>query len=162
VTDKQPLLNGLLAFMVYGVKSLYPELDLKEILTDKALALYNASVEDGCSAAAGAFSVLPTEEMFKPDWRDNRYIETFLERNRPGAKPIYGPMLVVTGGADVLFTEQASRRIVGRLCKAGQKIQHRVYPGLGHDPLVYGSLPDQLRWIAVRFAGEPAATTCPE
>jgi hypothetical protein len=28
-------------FMVYGAKSVYPELDLSQILTDKALALYN-------------------------------------------------------------------------------------------------------------------------
>jgi hypothetical protein len=159
---KQPVLNGLLAFMVYGAKSVYPELNLSQIFTDKALALYNTSVEDGCSSAAGAFSALPTDEMLKPSWRDNRTLQKFLDRNRPGARPTYGPILLVVGGSDVLFAERASQKVVGRLCKAGQKIQRNVYPGLGHDPLVYGSLRDQLDWIAARFAGEPAPTNCPD
>src|SRR5260370_32666677 len=47
---KIPVLNGLVAFWVYGVKTVYPGLDLKDLLTSKALAIYNASVEDGCSA----------------------------------------------------------------------------------------------------------------
>jgi hypothetical protein len=32
------------AFWVYGVKTVYPGIDLKDILTNKALAVYNASV----------------------------------------------------------------------------------------------------------------------
>ena len=33
---KIPVLNGLVAFWVYGVKTVYPELDLKDLLTSKA------------------------------------------------------------------------------------------------------------------------------
>ena len=32
--------------------------------------------------------------------------------------------------------------------------------GLGHDPVVYGSLKDQMDWIGARFAGEPAPNNC--
>src|SRR5271166_3492791 len=39
-----PMLNGLVAFWVYGVKTVYPQLQLKDVLTDKALALYDRSV----------------------------------------------------------------------------------------------------------------------
>lgn len=48
---KLPVLNGLMGFWIYSVKSVYPELDLKDVLTTKVLAAYNASVEDGCGAA---------------------------------------------------------------------------------------------------------------
>src|SRR5271157_807953 len=44
-----PVLNGLVAFWIFGGKTLYPELDLKDVLTDNALAIYNTSVENGCS-----------------------------------------------------------------------------------------------------------------
>jgi Secretory lipase len=38
---KLPVLNGLVAFWIYGVKTLYPDLNLNHILTNKGLAIYN-------------------------------------------------------------------------------------------------------------------------
>ena len=155
-----PVLNGLVAFWIYGVKTVYPEFQPKDVLTDKALAIFATSVEDGCSAASGAFAALPTNEMLLPDWSRNEYIKKFLERNQPGSQPTYGPLLLVGGGDDVLFTESAGQKIVQRICAAGGHAQRKVYPGLGHDPVVYGSLKDQMGWIAARFAGKPAPNDC--
>jgi pimeloyl-ACP methyl ester carboxylesterase len=155
-----PALNGLLAFWVYGVKTLYPELDLKDILTNKALSIYDRYVEDGCSAASGAFAALATDEMLQPGWNKNQYVKQFLARNRPGTQSAYGPLLLVSGGDDFLFTESAGRIILQRFCVAGAQIQRKVYPGLGHDPVVYGSWRDQMDWIAARFAGRPAPNDC--
>jgi pimeloyl-ACP methyl ester carboxylesterase len=156
-----PLLNGLVAFWIYGVKTIYPQFEPGSVLTSKALAIYNRSVEDGCSAASGAFAALPTDEMLLPGWRNNRYVAQFLARNRPGTQPTYGPILLVGGGDDVLFTEAAGQKIFRRICDAGGHVQRRVYAGLGHDPLVYGSLRDQLDWIAQRFNGKTASNECP-
>jgi hypothetical protein len=139
----------------------YPELDLKDILTGPALAIYNASIDDGCSAASGAFAALPTDQMLLPGWHDNKYIKQFLVRNQPGMKPTYGPLFLVSGGDDILFTESAGDKIFQRFCKSGERIQRNAYPGLGHNALVYGSLKDQLDWIAGRFAGKPAPSGCP-
>jgi pimeloyl-ACP methyl ester carboxylesterase len=161
VSVRLPVLNGLVGFWVFGAKTVYPELEVKDILTKKALAIYNASVEDGCSAASGAFAELPTEELLLPGWRDNKYIKQFLSRNQPGMQPTYGPLLLVGGGDDILFTESAGGKIFERLCRSGARVQQNVYPGLGHDPVVYGSLRDQLAWIAGRFAGNPAPSNCP-
>jgi pimeloyl-ACP methyl ester carboxylesterase len=158
---KVPLLNGLVGFWVYGVKSVYPELDLKDILTSKALAVYNASVVDGCSAASGAFAALSTDEIFLANWKDNKYVQQFFQRDQPGKQAVYGPVLLIGGGDDILFTDAASRKIFQRLCSAGTRVQRNLYPGLGHDPVVYGSLRDQLDWIAARFAGQPAPDNCP-
>jgi pimeloyl-ACP methyl ester carboxylesterase len=157
---KLPVLNGLLAFWVYGAKTVYPELDLRDILTSKALAAYNTFVQNGCSAASGAFTSLPTEKMLLPGWRNNQHIKQFLARNQPGVQPTYGPLLLVGGGDDILFTPAAGRKILQRYCNSGAQVQRNVYPGLGHDPVVYGSLRDQLAWIAARFAGEPAPSNC--
>src|SRR6202045_496345 len=155
-----PVLNGLIAFWVYGVKTVYPKLDLKDVLTHQALTLYDASVEDGCSAASGAFTALPTDQILQPGWNDNQYIQQFLARDRPGAQSTFGPLLLVGGGDDPLFTESASRKVFQRLCAAGVQIQRKIYPGLTHDPVVYGSFRDQMDWIAARFAGRPAPSDC--
>ena len=160
LNTKLPVLNGLLGFWIYGVKTLYPELDLKDVLTYKALVVYNASVEDGCSEASGAFAALSTDEILLPHWKDNKYIKQFLARNQPGLQSSHGPLLLVGGGDDVLFTESAGQKIFQRLCSSGARVQHNLYPGLGHDPVVYGSLRDQLNWISARFAGEPAPSNC--
>jgi pimeloyl-ACP methyl ester carboxylesterase len=160
VRAKMPAVNGLLAFWVYGVKTLYPELDLKDILTDKALSVYNRSVEHGCSAASGAFAALATDEMLLPGWKNNKYIKQFLVRNQPGIKSTYAPLLLVSGGEDILFTQSAGQKIFQRFCKWGAQVQWNLYPGLGHDPVVYGSLRDQLDWIAARFAGKPVPGNC--
>lgn len=155
-----PVLNGLMAFWVYGVKTVYPKLDLKDVLTHQALIIYGASVEDGCSAASGAFTALPTDEILQPGWNENQYIQQFLARDRPGAHSTFGPLLLVVGGDDPLFTVSASRKIFQRLCAAGGQIQRKIYPGLTHDPVVYGSFRDQMDWIAARFAGSPAPSDC--
>jgi len=158
---KIPVLNGLIAFWIYGVNTVYPEFEPRDVLTDKALTIFSTSVEDGCSAASGAFAALPTGEMLRPDWSANKYIKKFLDRNQPGSQPTYGPLLLVGGGDDVLFTESAGQKVLQRICAAGGHAQRRVYPGLGHDPVVYGSLKDQMDWIAARFAGKPAPDECP-
>jgi pimeloyl-ACP methyl ester carboxylesterase len=160
IAAKQPVTNGLIAFIVFGAKSVYPELQPKDVLTDKARGQYDAFVEDGCRAASGAFAAIPSDQMLKPGWKDNRYLKQFLARNRPGAHRIYGPMLMVSGGADFIFTEAASGKILQRLCDEGAQVQRKVYPGLAHDPVVYGSLRDQLDWIAARFSGEAAPSSC--
>jgi alpha-beta hydrolase superfamily lysophospholipase len=157
---KAPVLNGLIAFWVYGVKTVYPEFNLNDVLTNRALSIYDASVESGCSAASGAFAAIPTDEILQPGWNDNQYIQQFLARDRPGAQSTFGPLLLVGGGDDPLFTESASRKIFQRLCAAGGQIQRKIYPGLTHDPVVYGSFRDQMDWIAARFAGRPALSDC--
>jgi alpha-beta hydrolase superfamily lysophospholipase len=155
-----PVLNGLMAFWVYGVKTVYPKLDLRDVLTRQALTIYDASVENGCSEASGAFSALPTDEILQPDWNDNRYIKQFLARDRPGVQSVFGPLLLVGGGDDPLFTESAGLKTFQRLCAAGGQIQRKIYPGLSHDPVVYGSFRDQMDWIAARFAGRSAPSDC--
>jgi alpha-beta hydrolase superfamily lysophospholipase len=157
----QPLFNGLLAFVVFGAKTVYPALELQTVLTDASFARYTTFVEDGCSAAYGAFTALAPTEMLAPGWKEDRYMQQFLARQRPGEQPARGPLLLVTGGADPLFTESAARNVRGRLCARGERVQWNVYPGFGHDAVVYSSLRDQLDWISARFSGAPGPSNCP-
>src|ERR1700722_15910247 len=125
---KAPILNGLLAFVVYGFQKSSPQL-----------------------AADG---------MYRPDWKTDSSVQVMLERGRPGIRRARGPLLFVTGGADPMFTARASKTVSERLCHSGERVQRSVYPGLGHDPLVYGSLSEQIKWITGRFSGAPAPNNC--
>jgi len=87
---KLPMLNLLVGFWIFGLKTLYPQLNLEDVLTDKALAVYNTSVQEGCSAASGAFAALATDDVLRPGWEKNQYVTEFLARNRPGELPTYG------------------------------------------------------------------------
>jgi alpha-beta hydrolase superfamily lysophospholipase len=156
----QPILNGLMAFVVFGAQTVSPQLDPREVLSDRSLPVYAKSVDDGCSAASGAFTTLATSQMYRAAWKDNPAMRRFLERNRPGVQPARGPILLIGGGSDVLFTPAAARKVHRRYCDAGVRVQRRVYPGLSHDAVVLGSLKDQMDWIAQRFAGAPAPTDC--
>jgi pimeloyl-ACP methyl ester carboxylesterase len=87
-------------------------------------------------------------------------LQKVLARNRPGVQPVRGPLLLITGGADILFTPAACQKVSARLCGSGARVQRSVYPGLGHYPLVYGSLREQIAWITRRISGEPAPSSC--
>jgi hypothetical protein len=56
--------------------------------------------------------------------------------------------------------QAASEKVSERLCRSGVRVQRSVYPGLGHDPLVYGFLREQVEWITGRFSGETAPGSC--
>ena len=157
---KAPILNGLLAFVVYGFQTAYPQLEVENVLAGAAIKQYSMFVTDGCSAASGAFVALPADGMYRPDWKQDPSVQTMLERVRPGVRPARGPLLLVTGGADPMFTATASKKVSERLCRSGERVQRSVYPGLGHDPLVYGSLPEQINWIRGRFSGARAPSNC--
>jgi len=156
----QPVLNGLMAFIVYGAQTVYPQLDPRELLTSESLPVYSSSADEGCSAASGAFAAVATSQMYKAGWKQDPNMRRFLERNRPGLLPARGPILLIGGGDDVLFTPTAGRKVHRRFCDAGVRVQYKVYPGLSHDAVVLGSLKDQMAWIGQRFAGVPAPDDC--
>src|ERR1700722_20264531 len=157
---KAPTLNGLFAFVVYGFQTGSPQLAAENVLTGAAAKQYGLFVTDGCSAASGAFTQLPADGMYRPDWKTDFSVQVMLKRGRPGIRRARGPLLLVTGGADPMFTARASKTVSQRLCHSGERVQRSVYPGLGHDPLVYGSLNEQIKWITGRFSGAPAPNNC--
>src|SRR5271157_645643 len=58
-------------FLAYGIKAVYPEFDVKDMLTDKALALY-PRVEQACGEPGGELK-LSSAEMLKPNWESNNF-----------------------------------------------------------------------------------------
>jgi len=97
--------------------------------------------------------------LSKPAW-DVEPWKTIADENTPGAIPIPAPLLVVQGDADTVVVPQVTKRLVERLCRRGDTVALKVYPGVGHVKTSSVAVPDVSAWLADRFAGRPAPTTC--
>ena len=147
-----------LALLAYGIKTVYPDFDVRDMLTEKAIPAYH-EVSDSCDSLSDS-SQHPASEMLKQDWKNNKFVEEFFSRNMLGQKPAYGPLLVIGDDEDPAVPPSATAQVVTRMCKQGDAIQFDKF----FDPqpgLVLGdSVRDQMAWIEARFAGRPASTNC--
>src|ERR1035437_10947378 len=96
----------MLLVLAATVKALYPEFQVSDMLTDKALPAYQR-VGQSCG---GETEPQFTNAMLKPDWENNRFVKEFFSRNTPGQKPAHSPILVVSGGAGVAIPTEISGR----------------------------------------------------
>lgn len=145
-------------FLAYGIKTVYPEFDVRDILTDKALALY-PQVEKTCGEP-GAESKLSPAEMLKPNWASNKFVRQYFSRNTPGQKPAQGPMLVISSELDPTMPIGRTAQVIAQMCKQGGQVQFERYPQSDTSSVFGDSVRDQISWIQGRFAGRPAASNC--
>jgi hypothetical protein len=142
-------------FLAYGAKTVYPQFDPKDILTDKTLTLL-PRVEHNC----GELEVkLSASEMAKPNWRSNQFVKQYFSRNRAGQKPAYGPLLAIASEAD---PNGRTAQMIARMCKQGDVVQFEKYAASDPGSVIGESVTDQIAWIQGRFAGRPAPSNCSE
>lgn len=85
-----------------------------------------------------------------------------LAQNVPG-QVTTTPTLIAQGQADSLVLPAVQSAFVRRLCRAGDHLEYRTYPGLDHVPLVEPAsplIPYLLNWTEDRFKGVPAPDNC--
>jgi pimeloyl-ACP methyl ester carboxylesterase len=70
------------------------------------------------------------------------------------------PILIAQGTADQDVPEGATDGLASRLCKLGDQLDYRLFPGLDHDNLVAGSLTLVESWISARLHNHATTTTC--
>ena len=127
------------------------------MLKEKALPAYQRIAE----TCGGETEPVFTNEMLKPGWEDNQFVKEFFSRNTPGQKPAYGPLLVISGGADLAVPAEMSEKTVARMCQQGDRILFLKYPDLDASGVMGGSVADQIGWIKARFSGHIAPSNCP-
>lgn len=149
----------MLASLVYGIKTLYPQFKVDDVLTEKALALYH-QIQNSCTAEH-TDSEMAAGEVLKPDWESDGFVKQFLSRNSLGQKPAYGPLLVISGESDPAVLTTMTAHVVADMCKQGDRVQFYTYPGLDSGGVIGGSVTDQISWIRSRFGGRAAPSNCP-
>ncbi len=154
----QGRVHRMLVFLAQGIKTVFPEFRVEEMLIDKAIPLYQ-HISDACQASLGP--ELTANEMLKPGWENNRYVKEFFTRNTPGRKPVHGPLLLISGEADPEVPSALTATVVARLCKQKDRVLFVKYPGLNASAVIGDSVSEQISWIRARFAGLPAPSNCP-
>jgi len=145
-------------FLAQGVKTVFPEFRVEEILTEKAMPLYQ-SLTHACEVWPSPGAV--QNELLHPDWENNPYVKKFWERNRLGRKPAYGPLLVISGETDTVVPAELTAGAVSQLCAQKDRVLFVKYPGLNASGVLGNSVSEQISWIKARFSGLPAPGNCP-
>jgi len=148
----------MLASLAYGIKTIYPQFQPTDMLTEKAIGLYHR-VEQVCWDATSP--ELSPAETVKPAWDDNPFVGQYFVRNSLAQTRAYGPMMIITGDADPAIPAAITAQAVARMCKQGDQIQWQRYPSLDPGHVIGDSVRDQISWIEARFAGRPPTQNCP-
>jgi hypothetical protein len=115
-------------YLAYGIKTVYPQFDVSDILTDKALPLYQ-HIGQECSETEAAQNA-SAAEMLRSGWKTNKFVYQYLSRTRLGLKPANVPLLVIGSETDPSIGQ--TTKTIARLCKQEDRVQFEKYPE--YDP----------------------------
>ena len=147
--------SSMFTFLAYGIKTVYPQFQVTDMLTEKALALYQ-QVGQNCGETA---IVGQAAEALKPGWENNEFVKQYFARNTLGQTQARGAILVIS--ADAARTVPVAAPVIARMCKQGDRVQWERYPNLEPGRVIGDSARDQITWIEARFAGRPAPANFP-
>jgi len=146
-------------FLAYGVKTVYPQFQVTDMLTEKTLALYQ-QIGQTCGEAA-AVARFPPAETLKPAWENNEFVKQYFARNSLGQTQARAAILVISADADRTVPVTVTAPVIARMCKQGNRVQWERYPNIDPSRVIGDSARDQISWIEGRFAGRPAPANCP-
>jgi hypothetical protein len=149
----------MVALLAYGVKTVFPNFDVRDMLADKALPAYQ-EVTESCGSVGKNPDPL-TAELLKTAWKNNRSVADFFDRNTLGRSAAYGPFLVIADEGDPAVPPSMTAPVIARMCKQGDRVQLNKFSDPGPGQVLGGSVRDQMSWIEARFAGRAAASNCP-
>jgi hypothetical protein len=149
---------SMFTFLAYGIKTVYPQFQVTDMLTEKALALYQ-QIQQICAETAVA--QLPPAETLKPGWDNNEFVKQYFARNTLGQTKAHGAILVISADAGRTVPVTVAAPVIARMCKQGDRVQWERYPDVDPARVIGDSARDQITWIEARFAGRPAPANCP-
>jgi dienelactone hydrolase len=155
----------LAAYLVSSWARVYPQARPGALLT-RAGRLAAGRLAKLCVAAdsaaidAGAARIAATVQLATKRPFRQQPLRGLLARKSPGARGIPAPILITQGTRDQLVRPALTRRFVRRLCSQGARVQYRVSRRVAHRDVAVKTAPYAANWIASRFAGRPARTTC--
>ncbi len=83
-----------------------------------------------------------------------------LVANTPGPLPAAIPVFIAQGEADTLVRPSVTQNYASELCKGGSRVELMTMPGVNHGFAARDSATAAVAWIAGRFAGGAAPSTC--
>jgi pimeloyl-ACP methyl ester carboxylesterase len=148
----------------YAMTVAFPELKLSDVFTPVGVDFYAQSIKVGqCNHHMGdAYAY--TEGYLGPIVRTDLANQDAWSRREAqealGVVPAKTPVAVFQGDQDTAVAPAATEAYVKSGCTAGAVIAYTAYKGVDHIRLAAKAEPDFLAWIADRFAGKAASTSC--
>jgi alpha-beta hydrolase superfamily lysophospholipase len=162
-----PGLGAFLPLIAYGAKITDPRTRLRDVLSPAALRRLPAVRTECLGALSVRYAGLTGAGLVRPRYLTEPHFARFLAANSVGSRPVGGPVLLLQGDADQAIPAAITDRVASRLCRTGSDVDYRTLPGLGHDTIPGvvtgiddGAADQLLAWVADRFAGWPAGSTC--
>ncbi|KAI0508993.1 hypothetical protein F5B22DRAFT_375938 [Xylaria bambusicola] len=150
----------ILTWLSTYLKGVYPSFDPSEWLTPLGLARVELlrQVQGGTSVSKSLFL---DSNIYKPEWNETWYVNTYAELANAGRKPFAGPLLVLQGTGDTTIPYPLTNETVDATCALLEKsnksrdLEFLVVNGTGHVPTLDATRQTWLRWIEDRFEGVP-------
>jgi alpha-beta hydrolase superfamily lysophospholipase len=143
----------------WGFLAAYPELKASDVLSPQGEELLAGAATQCVNHFAYVMNSNLTDirgltKATPPDWQKR------LDENTAGNEAPEAPVLVMQGTADTVVNPNGTTGYYERVCGFGEPVQYTIYEGATHQTIPKDARPEYLSWIADRFAGEDAPTTC--
>ena len=140
----------------------YPNLPVESILTTVG-ADVDARLAAQCIGTSGleAFALEKAgQQLFSQDPTTQAAWSSALDAQTPGPLPDSVPVFIAQGTADEVVLPWPTAIVERDWCAAGSAIDVLWLGGVNHQDAALVGGPAAVRWIADRFAGRPASSSC--
>jgi pimeloyl-ACP methyl ester carboxylesterase len=157
--DVDPMLGYTFLAMTLE-QQLDPAFTMRDYLTDKAWPIARR-VDDTCYAEIRQMVTEASLSRSSSFARDPAagLRPAFAAMGYPHLK-LSAPLFFGTGGQDKDTPPRMQAALVMALCRAGTRVQSRLYPELDHRGVVLPSLADSMPFVEAAFAGEETPGNC--
>jgi alpha-beta hydrolase superfamily lysophospholipase len=155
----------LISMALYSWAKVYDDASLDQIATRAARPLVGRIARNCLYTKQQILASVPGSLALKltflhtPPWQTEPW-KTILVENNPGATRTNAPLLIIQGDADPIVAPDVTARLVDKLCAEGETVDLHVLKGTAHLDAGHVAVPYVVQWIADRFAGKPAPSTC--
>ncbi len=156
-----PVEQAYLIYALEGLSTVDAHLHVEQLLTPQARPLV-ADTTKGCiDDIVKLLTGLHLDHLLNADTATIAHLSEELGRyDNPDQMRAAEPVLIAQGTADRDVPAGATDALASRLCRLGDQLEYRHYPGLDHNNLIAGSLSFVGAWITTRFAHHTTPTTC--
>lgn len=152
-----PAVGGFYVAAIVGLHDAFG-LPLDAVLTPDAISR-DGILEQGCfDKVAAAYATAPPAQKASPydvePWKDK------MDTVRAGFTSAPSPLFVTQGMKDALVSPASTDTFIQRVCALHDTVSLQRYGDATHTTVMTEGMNDMLSWIADRFAGKPAASSC--
>ncbi|MPZ67140.1 MAG: lipase [Pseudonocardiaceae bacterium] len=153
--------SGLALAGAVGLATAYPDLRFRSILTPEG----EAAVERISTQCVDEFTrdfafrrladlTTVDDPVALPQW------QRVLDANRLGTTPPAAPVLLYHAALDELIPVTVARQLAADYCARDVTVRYLESPIDEHVSYAANAAPAAVTWLAERFAGQPASSTC--